>query len=75
MEHKQSRFRQLESLLTMILYVNIAIFIGYLVTAALGIVVAKIILAVLTILLSLFCEWLLFCAKRSEEHTSELQSP
>lgn len=53
MEHKQGRFRQLESLLTMILYVNIAIFIGYLVTAALGIVVAKIILAVLTILLSL----------------------
>lgn len=63
MERKQGHFRQLESILTMILYVNIAIFIGYLVTAALGIVVAKIILAVLTILLSLFCEWMLFCAK------------
>lgn len=63
MEHKQGHFRQLESLLTMILYLNIALFIGYLVTAGLGLLVAKIILAVLTILLSLFCHWMLFCAK------------
>ena len=63
MEKKQPRFRQLESLLTLILYVDIALFLAYLITAALGLVVVKIILAVVAILIAAFCEWMLYCAK------------
>ena len=63
MEKKQPRFRQLESLLTLILYVEIGLFLAYLITAALGLVVVKIILAVLAILIAVFCEWMLYCAK------------
>ena len=63
MERRQPRFRQLESLLTLILYAVLAMFIAYLVTAALGLVVVKIILAVVAILVSGFCEWMLYCAK------------
>ena len=63
MENKQPRFRQLESLLTMILYVDLALFAAYMVTAALGLVIPKIILAVLAIGAAGFCEWMLYCAK------------
>lgn len=63
MENKKPSFRQLESLLTMILYVALALFVAYLITAALGAVVVKIILAVLAILICAFCEWMLFSAK------------
>lgn len=63
MERKQPRFRQLESLLTMILYVDLALFAAYLVTAGLGLLVAKIILAVLAIAVAAFCLWMLYCAK------------
>ena len=47
----------------MILYVALALFVAYLITAALGAVVVKIILAVLAILICVFCEWMLFSAK------------
>ena len=63
MENKQPRFRQLESLLTMILYVDITLFLAYLITAALGLVVVKIILAVVAMLAAAFCEWMLYCAR------------
>ena len=63
MEKKQPRFRQLESLLTLILYVDIALFLAYLITAALGLVVVKIILAVVAILIAAFCDWMLYCAR------------
>ena len=63
MEKKQPRFRQLESFLTLILYVDLALFIAYLVTAALGLVVVKIILAVAAMLVAAFCGWMLYCAK------------
>ena len=63
MEKNKPRFRQLESLLTLILYVEIGLFLAYLITAALGLVVVKIILAVLAILIAVFCEWMLYCAK------------
>ena len=63
MEKKQSRFRQLERLLTLILYVDIALFLAYLITAALGLVVFKIILAVVAMLAAAFCEWMLYCAR------------
>ena len=63
MEKKQPRFRQLESLLTMILYVDIAVFLAYLITAALGLVVVKIVLAVIAILVAGCCHWMLDCAK------------
>ena len=63
MENKKPSFRQLESLLTMILYVALALFVAYLITAAVGATAFKIILAVLAILLCAFCEWMLFSAK------------
>jgi hypothetical protein len=63
MEKSKPRFRQLESLLTMILYVDLALFVAYLITATLGIFVVKIILAVVAILIAVFCEWMLYCAR------------
>ena len=63
MEKNKPRFRQLESLLTLILYVEIGLFLIYLIMSALGLVVVKIILAVLAILIAAFCEWMLYCAK------------
>ncbi|MBE6977364.1 MAG: hypothetical protein E7438_01805 [Ruminococcaceae bacterium] len=63
MEKKQPRFRQLESFLTLILYVDLALFVAYLVTAGLGLVVVKIILAVAAMLVAAFCGWMLYCAK------------
>ena len=64
MDKKRSRFRQLESLLTLILYGILALFIGFLVTAGMGYVIAKVILAILTISGTLFCLWMLL---RSQE--------
>ena len=63
MDKKQPRFRQLESILTMILYIDLAFFVVFLVTAALGLVVMKIIFAVLAMAIAGFCHWMLYCAK------------
>ena len=63
MEKKRPGFRQLESLLTLILYVDLGLFVVYLITAATGVVVLKIIFAVAAMLIALGCEWMLYCAK------------
>ena len=63
MDNKQHHFRRFESFLTMILYGALALFVAYLVTAALGLVTAKIILSVLAMLIAAFCLWMLYCAK------------
>ena len=63
MNNKQHSFRNLESFLSMILYVDLALFIAYLITAAAGFVVLKIIFAVVAMLIAAFCEWILYCAK------------
>ena len=63
MEKKQNHFQELEHFLTVILYVDLALFLAYLVTAALGLLITKIILAVLAMAIAAFCEWILYCAK------------
>jgi hypothetical protein len=63
MEKKRPGFRQLESLLALILYVDLGLFVVYLITAATGVVVLKIIFAVAAMLIALGCEWMLYCAK------------
>ena len=64
MANKQSRYRQLEQFLSLLLALNGAMFILYLVTAGLGIVVLKIILALIVVALGGFC---LFILHRTKE--------
>ena len=60
MAEKRSKYRQLEQFLTMLLALTGAMFVLYLVTAGLGIVVLKIILALAVALLGGFCLFILY---------------
>lgn len=63
MENKQRSFRTLERFLSLILYADLALFIAYLVTAATGLIVLKIVFAVIAMLVAAFCEWMLYCTR------------
>jgi len=63
MENKQRSFRTLERFLSLILYADLALFIAYLVTAATGLIVLKIVFAVVAMLVAAFCEWMLYCTR------------
>lgn len=63
MAEKQSRYQELERFLTTILFVDLACFVVYLISAGLGGVVMKIICAVAAILIAAYSLWTLYCTK------------
>lgn len=60
MANKQTRYQKLEQVLTVFLLIDLALFVGYLVVAAMGIVAAKIIVGLLTMLGAGYCLWILW---------------
>ena len=63
MAEKRSNYKQLEHFLSMLLFFSLGMFVLYLVTAGFGIVILKILFAILVVLLSGFCLWLLYKTK------------
>ena len=63
MSEKQNRYQELEKFLSRILYVDLAFFIAYLISAGVGALVVKVICAVAAILIAAYSLWTLYCAK------------
>lgn len=63
MAEKRSRYQQLEHFLTMLLFLDLGMFVLYLITAGFGILVLKILFAILVFLLCALCLWLLHRTK------------
>ena len=63
MNENQSSYRFFEQFMTIVLFVGLAFFLLYLIMAGVGLVVMKIIFAVLAILLSGVCLFILYTSK------------
>ena len=63
MNENQSSYRFFEQFLTITLFVSLAIFLLYLIMAGVGVLVMKIILAILDILLCAVCLFVLYSSK------------
>ena len=63
MSEKQGNFQQFESFLSTLLLGDLGIFLLYLLFAAVGVGFLKIVLAILGIVLALFCLWILYRRK------------
>lgn len=63
MTEKQGRYKQLEKFLTMLLGIDLILFVLYLVCAGFGILVLKIIAAIAAVVLAAFCIWMLHTSK------------
>lgn len=63
MNDNQSNYRYFEQFMTIVLFVGLAFFLLYLVMAGVGIVVMKIVFAILAIMLSAVCLFLLYTSK------------
>lgn len=63
MSENQSSYRFFEQFMTIMLFVGLAFFLLYLIMAGTGIVVLKVIFAILTILLSGVCLFTLYTSK------------
>lgn len=63
MNENQSSYRFFEQFMTIVLFVGLAFFLLYLIMAGVGLIVMKIIFAVLAILLSAACLFILYTSK------------
>lgn len=63
MTNKPLRYREFEQVLTVFLLIDLVLFIGYLVFAGMGLVAAKIIFCILTMLGAGYCLWILWNIK------------
>ena len=63
MGEKRKTYKDFEKFLTMVLFVDLAVFALYLLFAGLGLLVLKILLALLTIAASAFGLWMLYRSK------------
>ena len=63
MTERRSRYRAFERFLTFILFIALAVFLIYLMSASLGALALKIICAVLVFLLSAYGLWSLYASK------------
>lgn len=63
MNENQSGYRFFEQLMTVMLFVSLAFFVLYLIMAGVGVAVMKIVFAILTILLSGVCLFMLYTSK------------
>ena len=63
MNENQSNYRFFEQLMTIMLFVGLAFFLLYLIMAGVGVVVMKIVFAILAIVLSGVCLFMLYTSK------------
>ena len=63
MADNRGRYKQLEQFLTMLLLLNLVIFVIYLICAGFGILALKIIAAIAVVLICAFCLWMLHSSK------------
>ena len=60
MDNKNKRYQNMEQNMILVLVADLLLFIGYLVAAGNGIIWLKVILFILTILVSVLCLWFLY---------------
>ena len=63
MENRRSRYQQMELYMAGALTVDLILFIGYMLAAGAGIIWLQVIMAILTIGLSVLCLWFLYVSR------------